>query len=99
MKVIIGPDVSVYEDSPPTPQGIDFVKMRQAANFVIIRAGQKLTPDSIFKDNWTHAKEAGIPRGSYWLYDSRADPIQQAEVWFELLDGDLGELPLFMDLE
>ncbi|HET9589985.1 MAG TPA: SH3 domain-containing protein, partial [Anaerolineales bacterium] len=31
--------------------------------------------------------------------DSRADPRQQAELWVNLLDGDLGELPLFADLE
>jgi GH25 family lysozyme M1 (1,4-beta-N-acetylmuramidase)/uncharacterized protein YraI len=99
MKVIIGPDVSVYEDSPPTPQGINFPKMRQEANFVFVRAGQKLSPDSTFKNNWSHAKGARLPRGSSWVYDSRVDPGQQAELWVKLLAGDLGELPLFMDLE
>jgi GH25 family lysozyme M1 (1,4-beta-N-acetylmuramidase)/uncharacterized protein YraI len=99
MKVIIGPDVSVYEDDPATPQGIDFTKMRQEANFVIARAGQNLTPDTTFNTNWSHAKAGGLPRGTYWLYDSRADPNQQAELWVQLLGGDLGELPLFLDIE
>ena len=80
MRKIIGPDVSFYQDSPTTPQGIDFIRMNQAADFVIIRAGQNLWPDSDFKENWQRAKQAGLPRGSYWFYDSRADPKQQAEL-------------------
>src|ERR1041385_5188526 len=73
--------------------------MNQLADFVIIRAGQNLWADSDFKYNWSHAKAAGLPRGSYWFYDSRGDPKQQADLWFNLLAGDLGELPLFLDLE
>ncbi|HLO13826.1 MAG TPA: SH3 domain-containing protein [Anaerolineales bacterium] len=96
---IIGPDVSFYQDDPATPQEIDFARMNQAADFVIIRAGQNLWVDSDFKNNWRRAKEAGLPRGSYWFYDSRGDPKQQADLWFNLLSGDLGELPLFLDLE
>ncbi len=99
MGYAIGPDVSFYQDEPSTPQGIDFVKMRQVADFVIIRAGQNLWVDSDFKTNWKEAKKAGLPRGSYWFYDSRADPKRQAELWVEQLEGDLGELPLFADFE
>lgn len=96
---IIGPDVSFYQDDPGTPQEIDFTRMNQSSDFVIIRAGQNLWVDSDFKNNWRRAKEAGLPRGSYWFYDSRADPRQQAELWVNLLNGDMGELPLFLDLE
>lgn len=99
MRRIIGPDVSFYQDAPNTPQGIDFVRMNQAADFVIIRAGQHLGADQDFRVNWENARAARLPRGSYWFYDSRADPRRQAELWFDLLDGDLGELPLFADIE
>ncbi|MGE5379093.1 MAG: SH3 domain-containing protein [Bacteroidota bacterium] len=99
MRKITGPDVSFYQDAPDTPEGINFVRMNQAADFVIIRAGQNLWPDPDFKGNWGGAKNAKLPRGSYWFYDSRADPRQQAELWASQLDGDLGELPLFADLE
>ena len=99
MRRIIGPDVSFYQDSPTTPQGINFVRMNQAADFVIIRAGQNLWPDSDFADNWRRAKDANLPRGSYWFYDSRADPRRQAELWVSLLGSDRGELPMFADLE
>jgi GH25 family lysozyme M1 (1,4-beta-N-acetylmuramidase)/uncharacterized protein YraI len=99
MRRIIGPDVSFWQDDNSTPQGINFVRMNQMADFVIVRAGQHLAADSDFRDNWRRAKEAGLLRGSYWFYDSRADPRRQAELWFDLLAGDLGELPLFADFE
>ena len=99
MAYIIGPDVSFYEDKPETPQGIDYVKMRQSASFVLVRAGQNLWPDPIFPVTWADARASGIPRGTYWFYDSRADPKRQAEKYVETLGGDLGELPLFCDFE
>lgn len=96
---IIGPDVSFYQDDPGTPREINFEQMNQVSDFVIIRAGQNLWVDSDFKNNWRRAKEANLPRGSYWFYDSRADPRQQAELWVDQLGDDRGELPLFLDLE
>lgn len=99
MANIIGPDVSFYQDDPETPQGINFVKMKQSTEFVIVRAGQNLWMDPDFKYNYREAKKAGLRRGSYWFYDSRANPKRQAELWHQSLDGDLGELPLFADFE
>lgn len=95
----IGPDVSFYQDEPETPEQINFTKMGKTADFAIIRSGQNLWPDSDFKYNWAEAKKAGLPRGAYWFYDSRAAPKRQAELWVELMDGDFGELPLFADFE
>lgn len=99
MANVIGPDVSFYQDDPQTPEGIDFRKMRTNAGYVIIRAGQNLWSDRDFKVNWREAKLAGIPRGSYWFYDSRADPKKQAELWASLFNEDFGELPLWADFE
>jgi GH25 family lysozyme M1 (1,4-beta-N-acetylmuramidase)/uncharacterized protein YgiM (DUF1202 family) len=99
MANVIGPDVSFYQDDPETPQGIDFVKMRASAGYVIIRAGQNTWVDSDFKINWREAKLAGLPRGSYWFYDSRTEPKRQAELWVQQFAGDFGELPLFADFE
>lgn len=97
---VIGTDVSFYQDDPQTPNGIDFTKMRQnGAAFAIIRAGQNLWIDRDFKVNWREARAAGIPRGSYWFYDSRADPKKQADLWVSLFNGDTGELPLWADFE
>jgi GH25 family lysozyme M1 (1,4-beta-N-acetylmuramidase)/SH3-like domain-containing protein len=99
MANVIGPDVSFYQDDPETPRGIDFVKMSKSAGYVIIRAGQNSWVDSDFKVNWREAKLAGLPRGSYWFYDSRTEPKKQAELWVQQFGGDFGELPLFADFE
>ncbi len=97
---VIGPDVSFYQDDPETPQGIDFKRMRASAAYVVIRAGQNVWVDSDFKGNWVAAKQAQLPRGSYWFYDSRAEPKKQAELWVQqFTGGDYGELPLFADFE
>ncbi|MEW6085155.1 MAG: SH3 domain-containing protein [Chloroflexota bacterium] len=99
MANLIGPDVSFYQDAETTPQGINFVKMKQSAGYVIIRSGQNVWVDSDFRTNWNNARAAGLPRGSYWFYDSRAEPKSQADLWFSTFDGDFGELPLFADFE
>ncbi|HEY3313295.1 MAG TPA: GH25 family lysozyme [Anaerolineales bacterium] len=99
VKPVIGADISFYQNSIETPRRIDFVKMRTLAEFVIIRAGQNLWMDRDVKWNWADAKMAGIPRGSYWFFDSRVHPKRQADLWLKALDGDLGELPMFLDLE
>jgi len=94
-----GPDCSFYQDDNATPQGIDFAKMNENSDFVIIRAGQNTWLDPDFMTNWKAAKDAGIPRGSYWFYDSRSTPQSQALLWSKALGDDLGELPLFADFE
>lgn len=96
---VIGPDISFYQDDPQTPQGVNFIKMRESAYYVIVRAGQNLWGDRDFKVNWREAKAAGLPRGSYWFYDSRIDPNKQAEKWVSMFDGDFGELPFWGDFE
>lgn len=97
---ILGPDVSFYQDDPNTVRQIDFHAMRNhGARFVIIRGGQNNWTDPDFAFNWAGAKEAGLPRGSYWYYDSRVEPRLQAERWINQFGGDLGELPLFGDFE
>ena len=96
---VSGPDVSFYQDDNSTPQQIDFQKLGSVSDFVIIRAGQNLWVDPDFAVNWTLAKDAGVPRGSYWFYDSRVSPIDQAELWAATLGSDLGELPMFADYE
>lgn len=98
--MIKGPDISFYQDDNETPQKVNFDQMKSAgASFVICRAGQKNWPDQDFNDYWRGAKSAGLPRGSYWYYDSRESPITQAVLWIETMKNDLGELPLFVDLE
>lgn len=97
--MIIGPDVSFYQDDPETPQGVDFAKMHAQSKFVIIRTGQHLWIDPDFSTNWRTSKEAGLLRGSYWFYDSRSTPRDQAKLWFDAIGGDYPEIGLWMDFE
>jgi lysozyme len=79
---------------------IDFVRMKASGLAgVIIRAGQNTWEDVKFKVNWALAKAAGIARGSYWFYDSRKSPREQAELWWSLIKGDTGELVHVADFE
>jgi GH25 family lysozyme M1 (1,4-beta-N-acetylmuramidase) len=87
-------DISYYQAS------VNFVMMKDAGlQGVIIRAGQRYWVDIRFKENWAKAKAAGLPRGSYWLYDSREDPKKQAALWWSLIRDDTGELVHVADLE
>ena len=103
--MIICPDVSFYQykyrDSSldEITEFIDFHAMRGQSEAVIIRAGQNTWQDIAFDVSWEAAKEAGIQRGSYWFYDSRANPKRQAEAWVQVLGNDTGELELWMDYE
>lgn len=105
MSNIIGTDVSFWQykykdDTRREITGwIDFVKMRTLTPYTIIRAGQNLWKDIAFDVSWEISKKAGLLRGSYWFYDSRADPKKQAQLWIATLTGDLGELPLWADFE
>lgn len=99
MSKFILPDVSFWQDNPNTPKGIDFNKMKTQTSSVIIRAGQNLWQDNEFDISWKNAKNAGMYRGSYWFYDSRANPKRQAEKWVEIMGNDLGELPMWCDFE
>ena len=79
---------------------IDFVRMRASGIAgVIIRAGQNTWEDVKFRINWALAKAARIPRGSYWFYDSRKSPKEQAELWWSLIQADRGELVHVADFE
>lgn len=97
---IHGLDVSFYQDANSTPQGIDFRKMKAAgASFVVIRAGQNTWEDEDFKRNYAAAKEAGLPRGVYFFYDSRVPPEAQAVLCASLIAGDHPEIGVWLDLE
>lgn len=79
---------------------IDFDVMRQAgAEGVIIRAGQNLWKDAKFDQNYARAKAANLARGSYWFYDSRVEPVRQAQLWASILNNDYGELDHAADWE
>ena len=86
-------DVSFYQGT------IDFQQMATQLHGVVIRAGQRTWVDSKFRENWTKAKAADLPRGSYWFYDSREKPENQAALWWAQVKDDPGELVHVADFE
>lgn len=98
------PDFSFYqygwnESITEIDRYIDFNETAQQTRGVILRAGQNLWKDKAFDVSWRNAKAAGLLRGSYWFYDSRAHPKRQAEKWAETLGSDAGEMELWCDFE
>jgi GH25 family lysozyme M1 (1,4-beta-N-acetylmuramidase) len=90
---IVVPDTSFYSGS------IDHAKMKAAgAAGVIIRTGQRNYTDSKFAEYWAAAKGV-LPRGCYWFYDSRAEPLGQAALYVSLIKADLPEMEVWLDYE
>ena len=99
---VIGVDISLWQNLPvgnPDRREIDFGMMKLNADFAIFRAGQHSWIDREFLNYRKQARAVGLPHGSYWFYDSRADPKNQANLWLSALDGDFGELGLWCDFE
>jgi lysozyme len=94
LRLVMLLDVSKWQGT------IDFHKMKFAGcKGVIIKCGQGAGIDPRFTQNWARAKQAGIPRGSYWFYDSRQAPKAQAYTWWNWIKTDPGELMHFADYE
>lgn len=96
---MIIPDVSFWQVKYNPYVPIHFDTMAAKTPAVIIRAGQNTWADVEFSNSWANAKAAGLLRGSYWFYDSRANPKRQAEKWVEVLGNDTGEMELWCDFE
>jgi len=93
-----GFDISTYQDSTVIFGNVDFHKMRDyGASFVIIKAGQGDWMDQDFPVSWTNAKGV-LPRASYWYYDNRYDPKEQAQLYWNIIRDD-PEGICWLDLE
>lgn len=92
-----GVDVSQYQ------QTVDWKRAASAGqSFAFVKAarGEK-DADPMFMANWTGAKEAGLLRGAYHVFDPNADPVSQADFFIKtvLSTNDNGELPPVLDIE
>jgi GH25 family lysozyme M1 (1,4-beta-N-acetylmuramidase) len=77
---IIMLDISFYQDTA------NFLKMLENdVKGVILRAGQNTWIDIKFHEFMLAAEKAGMLVGSYWFYDSRVEPKEQAKKWKEAL--------------
>jgi lysozyme len=90
------PDASFYQYRPE--KDIDFEKMRTKTPGVILRAGQNTWKDLKFDRSWELAGRAGLKRGTYWFFDPRTKPKDQARLWAEITRGE-GEMEYWADFE
>lgn len=101
-KVVKGIDVSSYQPN------IDFSKIKNEIDFVILRAGytgwgkgRTLNKDSSFERHYKECERLGIPVGCY--YYSCADSIEEARReathFLKLINGKKFEYPIYIDVE
>jgi lysozyme len=97
--MIIGCDISSWQDKPETPEKTDFAKMKSAgASFCFMRAFFGMVQDHDFSDYWKAAKGV-IPRGAYMFPLASASIEIQTQRFIDLLKPDKGELPPVLDIE
>lgn len=85
---------------PPEKQKhINFEQMKKKASACIIKVGQRNYSDPAFEISWKNAKQAGIPRGSYWFCDKFEKPKNQALMYWSLIKNDIPEGIVAVDFE
>lgn len=97
--MILGTDISHWEDNPNTPMKIDFQKMKAAgAQFCIFKVSQAWTSDLVFRISWADCKGV-LPRGAYCYLDYTKPGLSQAQFFCDLIKNDPPELPSEADFE
>jgi len=99
--MILGIDVSKWQDDNSTPQHMDFTKAKaQGAEYVFIKASERLGADADYAWNWKAAKDAGLLRGAYHFLRWDVSGLMQARYFCnDVMGGDFGELPPVADFE
>ena len=93
-----GIDISQYQGTP------DFAKLKNAVDFVIIKAGYgryRNQVDPQFERNYSECKKYGIPCGAYWFgyATNPQDAASEARICAEILKGKKFEYPIYYDME
>lgn len=93
-----GVDISQYQGTP------DFAKLKNAVDFVIIKAGYGRYRNQIdpqFERNYSECKKYGIPCGAYWFgyATNPQDAASEARICAEVLKGKKFEYPIYYDME
>lgn len=66
--------------------------------YAFIKASEGTVADPLFKRQWIAAR-GHVLRGAYHYFRPFVDPYNAVLALLELMDGDLGELPMVFDLE
>ena len=77
----------------------DFKKIKARSRGVILKAGQGSWADEKFEEFRNGANQEKVLFGTYWFYDERYAPKDQAKLWAETIINDPGALGAWLDLE
>ncbi len=98
--MLLGIDISIWQDDNSTPQRVDFRRSLAAGvKFVFIKASQGSWADQDFIWNWQSVQESGMPAGAYHYFDWRYDHLAQARFFAGLLKHESGPLYPVLDYE
>ena len=86
-------DISHHQDA------CDFKKIKTKSRGVILKAGQGSWVDEKFEKFRNGAIQEKVVFGTYWFYDERYEPKDQARLWVETIKNDPGVLGAWLDLE
>jgi GH25 family lysozyme M1 (1,4-beta-N-acetylmuramidase) len=89
--MLFGIDVSRWDFKP-----VDWSLCNHEYHLVKVSEGTVI--DKVFKEHWQGAK-GKTRRGAYHFFRPFVDPILSAQRTVDYLGGDLGELPLSLDIE
>ena len=92
---IQGIDVSHFQGT------VNWQEVKQAGmKFAFAKAteGQSYV-DSLFTNNWTNIKAAGLLRGAYHFFDAGVDGNSQAHHFLETVQVEANDLPPVIDVE
>jgi len=98
--MIIGCDISFWNDNPDSPEGINFKRMKSMGlDFVFIRCSYGGVPDTRYLINMPRAADAGLITGSYH-YLTWKDSIQsQLNTIVNLQKQYPSDIPIAIDVE
>ena len=90
-----GIDISAHNGN------IDFNKLKEQVDFIILRATWGTNTDSRFEEYYRECKAHGIPVGAYcYSYSLEAQTgIEEANYILNLIRGKQFEYPIYIDME
>jgi len=86
-------DISQYQEF------CDFKKFKTKSFGVILKTGQGAWLDKRFEEFRNSAIQEGVAFGTYWFYDERFSPKEQAQLWANTIKNNPGVLGAWLSLE
>ena len=98
--MIIGCDISFWNDNPDSPEGINFKRMKSMGlDFVFIRSSIGSVLDNRYLINLPKAKDAGLITGSFHYLTWKDNIQSQIDLVVRLQKQQPSDIPIVIDVE